>query len=51
MGVNSSQNAKNSPMKPSGPGLLLVGSFKITDSVLLLVTGNCSVPIFYFFMV
>ena len=37
MGVNSSQNAKNSPMRPSGPGLLLVESFKITDSILLLV--------------
>lgn len=26
-------------MKPSGPGLLFVGSFSITDSILLLESG------------
>ena len=26
-------------MKPSGPGLLFVGSFNITDSISLLVIG------------
>ena len=34
MGLNSPLNAlKNSPVKPSGPGLLCVGSFLITVSV------------------
>ena len=40
IGVNSSLNIwQNSPVKPSGVGLLFVGNFKITDSISLLVIG------------
>ena len=40
MGVNSSLNVSwNSPVKPSGPALLFVGSFVITVSISMLVIG------------
>ena len=44
IGVISSLNIwQNSPVKPSGPGHLFVGSFKITDSILELVVGLFSI--------
>ena len=40
MSVNSSLNVSwNSPVKPSGPALLFVGSFVITVSISMLVIG------------
>ena len=47
IGINSSLNTwQNSPVKLSGPGLLFVGRYSITDSI----TSNRSVQIFCFLL-